>query len=82
MFGDNRTVVDSATSIASRLHKRHIILSYHRVREAIAAGILYFVHLPGALNPADILSKAWGYQQVWVMLKALLFWEGDTMDIE
>jgi len=82
LFGDNRTVVDSAMSIASRLHKRHIILSYHRVREAIAAGVLYFVHLPGALNPADILSKAWGYQQVWVMLKALLFWEGDTMDIE
>ena len=34
------------------------------------------------LNPADILSKAWGYQQVWIMLKALLFWEGDTIDIE
>jgi hypothetical protein len=82
MFGDNRTVVDSSMNIASRLHKRHIILSYHRVREAIAAGVVYFIHLPGALNPADILSKAWGYQQVWVMLKALLFWEGDTMDIE
>ena len=62
MFGDNRTVVDSSMGIASRLHKRHIILSYHRVREAIAAGVLYFIHLPGALNPADILSKAWGYQ--------------------
>ena len=82
MFGDNRTVVDSSMSVASRLHKRHIMLSYHRVREAIAAGILYFIHLPGAFNPADILSKAWGYQQVWVMLKALLFWEGDTIDIE
>ena len=82
MFGDNRTVVDSSMSVASRLHKRHIMLSYHRVREAIAAGILYFIHLPGAFNQADILSKAWGYQQVWVMLKALLFWEGDTIDIE
>jgi len=82
MFGDNRTVVDSSMSIASRLHKRHIILSYHRVREAIAAGVLYFIHLPGALNPADILSKAWGYQQVWIMLKVLLLWKGDTIDIE
>jgi hypothetical protein len=82
LFGDNRTVVDSSMGIASRLHKRHIILSYHRVREAIAAGILYFIHIPGALNPADILSKAWGYQQVWIMLKALLFWEGDTIEIE
>lgn len=82
LFGDNKTVVDSAMSIASRLHKRHIILSYHRVRESIAAGVLYFIHLPGASNPADFLNKAWGYQQVWVMLKALLFWEGDTIDID
>ena len=35
----------------------------------------------GASNPADILSKAWGYQQVWLMLKALLLWEGDTSDL-
>ena len=82
LFGDNRTVVDSSMGIASRLHKRHIILSYHRVREAIAAGILYYIHIPGASNPADILSKAWGYQQVWIMLKAMLFWEGDTIEIE
>jgi hypothetical protein len=81
MFGDNKTVVDSSVNVVSRLHKRHIILSYHRVREAIAAGIVAFVHVPGALNPADILSKAWGYQQVRMMLKALMFWEGDTLAI-
>ena len=36
----------------------------------------------GAINPADILSKHWGYTQVKTMLKAILFWEGDTGDIE
>ena len=82
MFGDNKTVVDSSNIPMARLHKRHVLLSFHRVREAIAAKIIYFIHLPGRTNPADILSKLWGYQSVWPMLKALLFWEGDTADIE
>ena len=82
LFGDNKSVVDSSMKISSKLHKRHVLLSYHRVREAIAAGVLYFIHIPGAINPADILSKHWGYTQVKTMLKAMLFWEGDTGDIE
>jgi hypothetical protein len=32
-------------------------------------------------NPADILSKHWGYSQVWDLLKPILFWKGDTMEI-
>jgi len=56
-------------------------LSFHRVREAIASKIIGFYHIPGASNPADILSKHWSYQQVWKLLKPLLFWHGDTLDI-
>jgi hypothetical protein len=41
-----------------------------------------FQFLPGQLNPADILSKHWGYSQVWTRLKALLFWYGDTLVIQ
>ena len=81
MFGDNKTVMDSATIPSSGLNKRHVILSYHRVREAVAADIIAAIHIPGAENPADILSKAWGYSNVWPMLKAILFWEGDTADV-
>jgi len=73
MFGDNKSVVPH-----SCLHKRHNALSYHRVREAIAAGIIGFYHIPGAINPADILSKHWGYQAVWPLLRALLFWQDRT----
>jgi hypothetical protein len=29
-------------------------------------------HLPGECNPADIMSKHWGYRQVWSMLEAIL----------
>ena len=32
------------------------MLSYHRVREAVAAGMLHITHVPGSANPADILS--------------------------
>ena len=81
MFGDNKTVVDSSTIPHAKLHKRHTMLSFHRVREAVASGMLKFHYLPGELNPADILSKHWGYQQIWRLLKPLLFWAGDTRDL-
>ena len=80
LFGDNGSMVDSSSIPHSRLNKRHSALSYHRVREAIAAGITTLHHIAGALNPADILSKHWGYSQVWHMLRPLLFWAGDTKD--
>ena len=78
LFGDNKTVVDSSTMPHGKLHKRHIMLSYHRVREAIASGMIVFTFLDGKFNPADILSKHWGYQSVWKSLKALFFHQGDT----
>ena len=60
LFGDNESVVNGASLPHARLHKRHTMLSFHRVREAIAAArILVFAFIPGAENPADILSKHW-----------------------
>jgi hypothetical protein len=81
MFGDNESVVNSSMQLHAKLHKRHTMLSFHRVREAIASGMLLFTHIPGKNNPADILSKHWGYSQIWTQLKTLLFWTGDTADI-
>jgi hypothetical protein len=81
MFGDNKTVVDSATKIHAKLHKRHTALSFHRVREAMAAGFIGFHHIAGALNPADVVSKHWSYAVVWKLLRPLLFWQGDTANI-
>jgi hypothetical protein len=81
LFGDNESVVKSSTVPHSTIRLRHHLLSFHRVREAIASDMLVFTHLSGALNPADILSKHWGYQQVWPLLRPILFWSGDTADI-
>ena len=81
VFGYNKSVVDSSTIPHGKLSKRHNMLSYHRVREAIASKIAAFIYIPGEINPADILSKHWGYSQIWSVLKPILFWEGDTADL-
>ena len=80
MFGDNETVVNSASVPHSKLMKRHNALSYHKTRHSIAARVLAFHHIPGKDNPADILSKHWEYSAVWKQLQVLLFWRGDTAD--
>jgi Reverse transcriptase (RNA-dependent DNA polymerase) len=79
MFGDNQSVVNSAINPTSKLHKRHTVLSYHRVREAIASGKFVFTHISGENNPADILSKHWGASDVTHMLQLLFYKEGDTI---
>ena len=81
MFGDNKSVVDSSSTPHAKLHKRHAALSFHRVREAIASRMIAFYFIPGDLNPADILSKHWGYQQIWKQMRAILFYQGDTANL-
>ena len=81
MFGDNASVVGSVNMPSSCMKKRHIILSFHKVREAVASGCVYYGFLKGEDNVADVLSKLWSYQCVWKRLQALLFWSGNTMDL-
>ena len=57
MFGDNKSVVMSSTIPQSILNKRHNMLSYHRVREPIAAKILEFHWCSSGQSRSDILSK-------------------------
>ena len=35
----------------------------------------------GKINPSDILSKHWAHKDVWPLLKKLLFWRGDTLNL-
>ena len=82
-FGDNESMIKSAAYPHSTLKKRHNALSFHRVREALASDMMLLYHVPGAYNPADILSKYWGYQVVWPFLKPLMFHlQDDTSDEE
>ena len=81
MFGDNKSVVDSANIPTSTLSKKSTLASYHRVRETIAARYLQFNWKDRKLNAADILSKHWEFASIWPFLKPLHFWKGDTIQL-
>ena len=57
VFCDNESVVKNTTRPESTLKKKHNAISYHRVREAQAAGIVRIAHEDGETNLADILTK-------------------------
>jgi hypothetical protein len=55
-----------------------MVLSFHRVREAIAAKSIAFFHVDEVRNSADILSKHWDYQQVWKLIRPTQLDDYDT----
>ena len=67
----NQTPIDANS-------KRHHLVSYHRVKEAIAAKYISFHWKVCKTNPADTLSKHWEFATVWPILKPILFWRGET----
>ena len=73
MLGDNNSVVLNCTMPSSTLKKKHNAIAYHRVREAIAAGILTFSHINSEDNYADILTKALPSSAFHTLVKPLLF---------
>ena len=76
LFGDNRSVVTSSTLPHSTLGKRHNILAYHRVREAIASKILAYHWIRTGYNLSDMLSKHWDHPSVYNMIMKLLITRG------
>jgi hypothetical protein len=79
LFGDNESVVKSGTLPQSQLGKRHHALAYHYTR--VASKMVVLNHIPSELNVADILSKHWGHSQIYPLLKAVLFYQGNTLDL-
>jgi hypothetical protein len=78
MFGDNQSVITQSTIPSSTLTKRHNALAYHRVRWAVAAGIIKFIKIDGKENIADVLTKFLPYCDAMPLLKPVLFWRGDA----
>ena len=77
VFGDNQSVVNSVSIPAYNLKKRHNALCYHRVREAIAAGIIQYYHISADKNPTDVLTKFLPHSKWWPLMKPLLHWMTD-----
>ena len=79
MFRDKKSVVTSSIVPQSILNKTHNRLSYHRVREAIAAKILEFHWCSSSQNRSDILSKHWDYNKVKDTIRVLFDYQGDVI---
>ena len=76
MIGDNKSVMTNSMVPHSLLSKRHNILSYHRVREAIAAKILVFHWCDSSQNKSDILSKHREFSKVFHIIRDLFDFQG------
>ena len=73
LLGDNMSVVLNTTVPSSVLKKKHCAIGYHRVREAIAAKILRFAHIPSETNIADVLTKPLVGETFYSIIKSLFF---------
>ncbi len=57
LFGDNFSVIQNACDFEADLKKKHVAISFHTVREAVAAGIVEPIWLKGEWNISDIMTK-------------------------
>ena len=57
IFGDNFSVIQNAANPNADLSKKHVAISFHTVREAIAAGVIEPYWLKGKWNLSDIMTK-------------------------
>ena len=58
LLGDNQSVITSCSIPSSNLKKKHNSIAYHRIREAVAAGIIKLKYVKSQWNLADALTKA------------------------
>ena len=58
LLGDNQSAITSCSIPSSNLKKKHNAIAYHRIREAVAAGIVTLKYIISGSNLADSLTKA------------------------
>ncbi|MGH7954585.1 MAG: reverse transcriptase domain-containing protein [Gloeomargaritales cyanobacterium] len=80
VFGDNLAVVSNATIASSMLKKKHLGISYHLVREAVAAGIISVFHIDSEDNPANPLTKSEKLANLKI-LEEIFFYRGNCEDV-
>ena len=57
IYVDNKGAIDIACNPRTSMRTKHIDLKYHWVREQVEAGHVKLVHVAGADNISDILTK-------------------------
>ena len=73
LLGDNNSVVLNTSVPSSILKKKHHACANHHIQEAIALGIMNFIHIQGTTNYADMLSKPLSNDAFHGLIKPLLF---------
>ena len=57
VFCNNKSIFKNSTGLKSILKKKHNAIAYHRMREAITAGVICVAWEDGQFNLADVLTK-------------------------
>ncbi len=73
VFCDNESVFKNVTRPESTLKKRHNAIAYHRVREAVASGIIRIAWEDGRFNLADVLTKLMPGPKLRELMSCILF---------
>ena len=81
VFGDNETMINSASDPGARLRKRHNILSFHFVRSMISRGFIALHHIRSHNNLSDVLTKHWSYNSVKDLLKPIFHFIGNMANL-
>ena len=73
ILGDNMSVIQNYSLPSSTLKKKHNAIAYHRVREAVAAGVIRLGHVRFENNHANVLTKALGGHKHYNLCKPIIF---------
>jgi hypothetical protein len=65
--------VINASIPSSTLKKKHNAIAYHKVREAIAAGIIRVAKVDGDKNLADLLTKSLPRDKLKFLIQRILW---------
>jgi hypothetical protein len=73
MLGDNMSLFLNTIVPSSVLKKNHNAIAYHRVREVIAARIMWFAYIKSGENVSDVLTKPLSNEKFDYLMKRWLF---------
>jgi len=73
VFCNNQGVVNNITMPESVLSKKHNQICYHRVQEAVAAGIIWIAREDIKMNLVDILTKPLALPKQQFLLQKILY---------
>ena len=73
VLGDNLGMIQNSNDKDASLKKKHNAVSYHKVREQVAAGAIVFKHVDSKNNIADLMTKALAAPRVAEILEKFLY---------